>query len=144
MFYISDHHSEWQILIGAPQEIAMSAAYDNLSLVIFDDADITAQPKLLSKFYSQSPKCQMVALSSKSNCLWQENIKSMFKPIEINVSVSDPFYRLNHYFTVCASFSEKVGIVAAICDNLNSMKKKAILFAVSIISMLIFSLYYKS
>lgn len=131
-FYISDHHGDWQILIGAPHEIALTAEYD-LSLAIFDDGDITAQPKLLRKIASQSPNCQIIALSSSTtNCTWQKNIKSIFRVMEISIPGADPFYRVGHRFTVCTSFSDKIDVVATICDLLKVKKKKTILFAVSV------------
>lgn len=144
MFCISDHHGDWQILIGAPQEIAKTSEYNDLSLVIFDNADITAQSKLLHKFATQSPNCQIVGLSSSSNFVWKQNLKSILHPNEICVAVSDPFFHLKHRFAVCDSFTQKIDIVVAICDNLKAKNKKAVLFAVSINSILIFTFCYKS
>lgn len=112
--------------------MALTAEYPDLVLTIFDDADITAQPKILRKITSQSPNCQIVALSSVSNHTWQQNIKLFKSMTDINVPVADPFYGLNHRFTFCVEFSAKIDMVAAICKKLQMMNSKAILFAVSI------------
>lgn len=112
--------------------MALTAEYNDLELAIFDDADLTAQPKLLRKITSQSPNCQIVALSSTPNQTWQQNIKLNHEMTQINVPVTDAFYGLNHCFAVCASFTEKINMVVAICEILRTQNAKAILFTVSI------------
>lgn len=121
-------------MIGTPKEITLMNNLNQMSLLVFDDADITATSQIVRQMVDRLPTtCQIVTLSKLP---LENHIKSDLASLNlpfttIHVSVTDPCHQVIHTYMEYSCYAEKISYIVAICEELQMRGKKAFLFSVS-------------
>lgn len=127
----SELQRESQILIGTHKMLESIISLTDITIAIFDDADICLNRKKIQNLIGKlSIACQKIAFSHSINRVWLQSIRV---PVQLDAR---PYGLANQNKHFIVRSANKMGYTLDICELVKARRSKVIIFCVSSVLLL--------